>query len=99
MLQNQPLVEAPRAAAPLILEVYPTRSGARMPKGFPEHWQIVAIRANPYDVLHTDPLGIAALQPICDAKRVAFALAPPAQEALIPPAWCQLIPDERGNAA
>jgi hypothetical protein len=70
-----------------------------MPKGFPEHREIVAIRAKPNDMLDTDPLGIAALKPVCDAQGAALAFAPAAKKALIPAAWCQLIPDEGGYAA
>ena len=70
-----------------------------MPKGLPEHREIVAIRAKPNDMFDTDPLGIAALKPVRDAQRAALALAPAAQKALIPAAWCQLIPDEGGYAA
>ena len=98
-LQNQPLVEAPRAAAPLVLEVNPIRPGTRMPKGFPEHREIVAIRAKPNDMPDTDPVRIAAPKPVRDAQRATLALAPTAQKALIPAAWCQLIPDEGGYAA
>src|SRR5688572_5538228 len=50
-------------------------------------------------MLHTDPLGIAALKTVGDAERPAFALAPPEQKTLVPSAWRQLIPNERGNAA
>ena len=70
-----------------------------MPKSLPEHREIVAIRAKPNDMFDTDPVGIAALKPVCDAQRAALALAPAAQKALIPAAWCQLIPDEGGDAA
>ena len=73
LLQNQPFAEAPWAAAPLVLEVNPLRPGARMPKGLPQHRQIVAIRAKPNDVRDTDPLGIAALKPVGDAQRAALA--------------------------
>lgn len=65
-----------------------------MPKGFPEHREVFAIRAQPDDMLDTDPVGIAALKPVRDVKRAALALAPPAQQALIPAARCHLIPDE-----
>ncbi len=99
LLQNQPFVETPRAAAPLVLEVNPMRPGTRMPKGFPEHREVVVIRAKPNDMLDTDPLGIAAPKTVRDAQRAALALAPTAQKALIPAAWCQLIPDEGGYAA
>ena len=70
-----------------------------MPKGFPEHREVFAIRAKPNDMLDTDPVGIAALKPVRDAKRAALALAPTAQQPLIPTAWCQLIPDEGRYAA
>ncbi len=70
-----------------------------MPKGLPEHREIVAIWGKPNDVFDTDPLGISALKPVRDAQRAAFAFAPAAQKALIPAARCQLIPDERGDAA
>ena len=70
-----------------------------MPKGLPEHGEIVAIWAEPNNMLDTDPLGIAAPKPVGDAQRVPLALAPTAQKALIPAAWCQLIPDEGGYAA
>jgi hypothetical protein len=45
-------------------------------------------------MIDADPLGIAALEPVRDPHRVPLALAPTAQKALIPAAWCQLIPDE-----
>ena len=70
-----------------------------MPKGLPEHREILAIRAKPNDMLDTDSLRIAALKPVSEAERVAPAFAPAAQKALIPIAWCQLIPDKRGYAA
>jgi hypothetical protein len=70
-----------------------------MPKGLPEHREKVAIRAEPNNVLDTDPLGIAAPKPVRDAQRAALALAPTAQKALIPAAGCQLIPYEGGYAA
>ena len=70
-----------------------------MPKGLPEHREIVAIRAKPYDLLDTDPLGVAAPKPVCDAQRAAPALAPAEQKALIPAARCQFIPDEGRYAA
>jgi len=65
-----------------------------MPKGFPEHREIVAVRAKPNDMFDTDSVGIAALKPVRDAQRATLALAHTAQKALIPAAWCQLIPDE-----
>ena len=99
LLQNQSFVEAPGAAAPLVLEVDPMRPGSRMPKGLPDHPEIVAIRAKPDDMLDADPLGIAALKPICDEQRAALALAPAEQKALIPAAGCQFIPDEGRYAA
>jgi hypothetical protein len=99
LLQNEPFVEAPWAAAPLVLEVNPSRAGTRMPKGFPEYREIVAGRSEPDDMSDTDPLRIATLEPVRDVQRAAFAFAPATQKALIPSAWCQLIPDEGGNAA
>ncbi len=78
LLQNQPFVETPRVAAPLVLEVNPMLPGTRMPEGFPEHRQVVTIRAKPNDMLDTDPLGITASKPVRDAQRVALALAPTA---------------------
>jgi len=70
-----------------------------MPKGLPEHREIIAIRAKPNDMLDTDPLQIAALKPVRDAQRAVLALAPAAQQLLIPAAWRQLIPYEGRNAA
>ena len=70
-----------------------------MPKGLPKHREIVSLRTKPNDMFDTDSLGIAALKPVSDAERVAPAFAPAAQKALIPAAWCQLIPDKRGYAA
>jgi hypothetical protein len=70
-----------------------------MPKGLPEHREIVAIRWEPNNMLDTDPLGIAPTKPVRDTQRAALALARTAQKALIPAAWCQLIPDEGGYAA
>ena len=70
-----------------------------MPKGLPEHREIVAIRAKPNDMFDADPLGITALKPVRDAQRATLALAASAQKALIPAAWCQLIPDEGRYAA
>lgn len=70
-----------------------------MPSSLPEHREIVAIRAKPDDQLDSDSLRIAASKPISDAQRAALAFASPAQKALIPAAWYQLIPDEGGNAA
>ena len=70
-----------------------------MPKGLPEHREIVAVRPQPDNMLDTDSLGIAALKPVREAKRGAPALAPTAQKTLIPAAWCQLIPDEFCYAA
>jgi hypothetical protein len=65
-----------------------------MPKGLPEHREIVAVRAKPDDMLDTDPLGIAALEPVRDAQRASLALAATTQQALVPAAWYQLVPDE-----
>jgi hypothetical protein len=70
-----------------------------MPKGIPEHREIVAVRAEPNNVLDTYPLGIGAPKPVRDAQRAALALAPTAQKALIPAAGCQFIPYEGGYAA
>jgi hypothetical protein len=70
-----------------------------MPKGFPDHREIVAIRAKPNDMIDADPLGTASLEPVRDAQRAALALASTAQEALIPAAWRQFIPDEGSYAA
>jgi hypothetical protein len=70
-----------------------------MPKGLPKHWEIVSFRTKPNDMLDTDSLGIAALKAVSDAERVALAFAPPAQQALIPAAWRQLIPNKGGYAA
>ena len=69
-----------------------------MSKGLPEHREVVAIRAQPNQMLNADPFRIAALKPVCDAQRVTLALASTAQETLIPAAWCQLIPDEGCDA-
>ena len=99
LLQNQPFGKTPGAAAFLVFEVNPRRPRTRMPKGLPEHREIVAIRAKPDDMLNTDPLGIAAAKPVRDAQRATRTLASGAQKALIPAAWCQLIPDEGGYAA
>ena len=70
-----------------------------MPKGLPEHWKIVAIRAKPDDMLDADPLWIAAPKPVRDAQRAALALAPTEQKALIPAVRRQFIPDEGRYAA
>src|SRR5687767_2906717 len=70
-----------------------------MPKGFPEHREVIALRVEPDDMFHTDSLWIAALKAVGDAQRLAFAFAPRKQKALVPPAWRQLIPNEGGNAA
>jgi hypothetical protein len=98
LLENQPLSEAPRIAAPLVLEVNPSGPGTRVPKRFPDHREMVAIRTQPNDVLDTDPLRIAAPKPVRNAQRATLALAPTEQKALIPAAWCQLIPDEGCDA-
>ena len=99
LLQNHPFREAPGAAASLILKVDPMRSGTRMPKGVPEHRQIVAIRGESNDMLDANPVGIAAPKPVGYAERTALTLTSSVEEALIPPAWCQLIPDEGSDAA
>ena len=70
-----------------------------MPEGLPEHRKIIAIRVEPHDMLDADPVGVAALRSVGDAKRATLALAPAEQEALIPAAWRQLIPDESAYAA
>jgi len=70
-----------------------------VPKGVPEHGEIVAIWGKPNDVFDTDPFRISALKPVGNAERAAFAFAPAVQKALIPAAWRQLVPDEGGYAA
>ena len=70
-----------------------------MPKGFPEHREVVAIRAKSNDMLHADPVGIAALKPVSDAQRLALALAPTKKKTLIPTAGRQFIPDEGCDTA
>ena len=70
-----------------------------MPKGLPEHREIVAIWGKPNDVFNTNPLGISALKPVRDTQRAPFAFAHAAQKALIPAAWRQFVPDEGGYAA
>jgi len=99
LLQNHPFGEAPGAAASLILEVDPMHPRTRMSKSVPKHRQIVAIRAKPHDMPDADSIRIAALKPVCDAERRALALARATQEALVPSARRQLIPDEGGYAA
>ena len=70
-----------------------------MPKGVPEHREIVAIRDKSYNMLDANSIGIAAPKPVGYAQRAALTLTSSVQEALIPPAWCQLIPDEGSDAA
>ena len=71
-----------------------------MPKGLPKHRQIISIGAKPNNVPDTGSIRIATLEPVGNAERATPALpAPPNQKALIPPAWRQLIPDKRGDAA
>ena len=70
-----------------------------MPKGVPEHREIVALGHKSKDVPDADPIGIAALKPVGDAERAALTVASTDQEALIPSAWCQLIPNESSDAA
>ena len=70
-----------------------------MPKGLPEHREMVAVRAKANDVLDADSLGIAALKPVRDAQRAALALALTAQKVLIPATRSQLIPDKGCYAA
>ena len=98
-LQNDPFGEAPRTSSSLVFEINPSGPGIRMPKGFPEHWKIIALRLEPDDMFYTDSFGIAPLKTVGDAQRVAFAFAPPNEKALIPSAWRQLIPNEGGDAA
>jgi hypothetical protein len=76
------------------------RPGTRMPKGLPKHRQIISIGAQPNNMPDTDSIRIATFEPVGDAERATAALlAPATQEALIPSAWRQLIPDKRGYAA
>ena len=70
-----------------------------MPEGLPEHRQIIAIRAQPDDMLNADSVGIASFKPVGDVQRVAFAFAPAAEKALVPAARRELIPDKSGYAA
>ena len=83
----------------MILEVNPGGNRGRVPKGLPEHRKIVTFRPKPNYSLDTDPLRIAPPKTIRDPQRMALALAPATQEALIPAAWQQLIPDEGCDAA
>ena len=69
-----------------------------MPKNLPEHWKILTFRPKPNYSLDTDPLRVAPPKAVCDAQRMALALAPAKQEALIPAARRQLIPDEGRDA-
>ena len=75
------------------------RTGTRMPKGLPEHREIIAIGIKSNDMPDTDSVGIAALIPVGDAQRSALALASTAEKVLIPAAWRQFIPDEGGYTA
>lgn len=70
-----------------------------MPKGVPEHREIVAIRDKSNDMLNANPIGIAALKSVGEPQRAAPALARTMQEALVPSAWRQLIPDKGSDAA
>jgi len=70
-----------------------------MPKSFPEHRKIFTIWTEPNDMFNADPLGISALKPVGNAQRTTPAFAFAAQEALIPTAWCQLIPNKGCDAA
>jgi hypothetical protein len=100
LLQNQPFAETPGAAPPLVFEVNPRCPGTRMPEGLPKHREIIPFRTQSHDNPDTDSLGIATLKPVSDAERVAPAfIASASEKALIPVAWCQLIPDKRGQAA
>ena len=83
----------------MILEVNPGGHWGRVPKGLPEHRKIVTFRPNPNDALDPDSLRIAPPKTIRDPQRIALALAPATQEALIPAAWQQLVPDEGCDAA
>ena len=83
----------------MVLEVNPSRKRARVPKGLPEHRKIVTFWAEANNPPDTDPLRIAPAKAVRDPQRLALALAPAAQKALIPAAWQQLIPDERRDAA
>jgi len=99
LLENQPFVEAPGTAAPLVFEVNPRSPRTRMPKGLPKHREIISFRIKTDDMFDTDSLGIAALKPVSEAERATPALLAPAQEkALIPVARRQLIPDKRRYA-
>lgn len=70
-----------------------------MPEGFPEHRNIVIFQAESNDVLDADSLGICALETIRQIQGVATTFALAAKKALVPFAWSQLIPYERGDAA
>ena len=71
-----------------------------MPKGLPKHREIISIGAEPNNMPDTDSIRIAPLKPVGDAERATpTLLAPAKQKALVPPAWRQLIPDKRGDAA
>ena len=83
----------------MILEVNPGDNRGRVPKSLPEHRKIVTFRPKPNYSLDTDPLRIAPPKTVRDAQRMALALAPSKQEALIPAARRQLIPDEGRDAA
>ena len=99
LLEHEALGQTPRTAAPLVLEVDPARPRPRMPKRFPEHREIVALGPDPDDVPDAHPLGITAPETVRDAERLAPALAPTPEKALIPAARRQLIPDEGRDAA
>lgn len=99
LFQNEPLAQAPGISTPLVLEVHPGRTRARMPKGLPQHWKILTVGLEPDDTPDTDPLRVAPPKPIRNAQRMAVALAPAKQQALIPAARHQLVPDEGGDAA
>jgi hypothetical protein len=71
-----------------------------MPKRLPKHREKVSFRTKPNNMPDTDSIRIATFEAVGDAERATPALLTPAtQEALIPPAWRQLIPDKRGYAA
>ncbi len=99
LLKDNPFVESPRTTAPLILEINPLRPWTQVPKGLPEHWEIVIFGAKPDYMPDANSLRISAFGTIGNEKRAALTLAFASQEALVPATRCQLIPDESSNAA
>ena len=83
----------------MVLEVNPSRKRARVPKGLPEHRKIVTFWPKANNPPDTGSLRIAPPKAVRDPQRIALALTPAAQKALIPAARQQLIPDEGCNAA